>query len=168
MTIFAGDYTTTTLLAARGVTDADVCYGVVARVGGVLYRAASVGTAISNWKRIPVSGAWTGAAVAGTNVASIGNVTGVYSVIGDTVFLSGAVASVDPTAGAPTATDFDLPIPIASDFAAATDAHGIAMGSVFTAGVVTADATDNRLTVTGSFSANTTISIYVNAAYTLL
>jgi hypothetical protein len=166
--MFVGDFLTTTLRNARGVTDADIQHYAIARVGGVLYRAVAPGTTSASWQRVPAAGAWTGAAVAGTNVASIGSVTGVYHVIGDYVFLSGAVASVDPTAGAPTATDFEVPIPVASNFAATTDAHGIAMGSVFTAGVVTGSVANDRIVVTGSFSANTTISIHINAAYTLL
>jgi hypothetical protein len=166
--MFVGDFTTTTLRNARGVTDADVQNYAICRVGGVLYRAVTEGTTSASWLRLPSSGAWTGAAVAGTNVATIGAVVGTYHIIGDVVSLSGAVASVDPTAGAPTATDFEVPIPIASNFAATTDAHGSARGSVFTAGVVTGSTANNRLVVTGSFSANTTISIYVNASYTLL
>jgi hypothetical protein len=151
--MFVGDFTTTTLRNARGVTDADVQNYAICRVGGVLYRAVTEGTTSASWLRLPSSGAWTGAAVAGTNVATIGAVVGTYHIIGDVVSLSGAVASV---------------VPIASNFAATTDAHGIAMGSVFTAGVVTGSTANNRLVVTGSFSANTTISIYVNASYTLL
>jgi hypothetical protein len=166
--MFIGYFTTTTLRNARGVTQADVDHRVTCCVTGVYYEAVSTGTTSASWKRIASAGAWTGAGVAGTNVASIGSVIGTYHVIGDQVFLSGAVASVDPTAGAPTATDFEIPIPIASNFAATTDAHGIAMGSVFTAGVVTGSIANNRLVVTGSFSANTTISVYVNASYTLL
>jgi hypothetical protein len=166
--MFIGYFTTTTTRNARGATQADVDQRATCCVAGVYYEAVAAGTTSSCWKRIASSGAWTGAGVAGTNVASIGSVTGTYLVIGDQVHLNGAVASVDPTAGAPTATDFEIPIPIASNFAATTDAHGLAIGSVFTGGIVTGSVANDRLVIAGSFSANTTISIYISAAYTLL
>jgi hypothetical protein len=166
--MFLGYFTSTTTRNARGVTTADVEQRATCIVGGVMYEAILAGTTSACWRRVAAAGAWTGDGVAGTNVAGIGAVIGAYHVIGTQVFLSGAVASVNPTAGAPTATDFELPIPIASNFAATTDAHGIAMGSVFTAGVVTGSIANDRIVVTGSFSADTTISIYVNASYTLL
>lgn len=165
--MFVGDFLTTTLRNARGVTDADIVHGAICRVAGTLYRAAAVGTSDSSWQRIPNAGAWTGAAVAGTNIAAIGNVTGTYQVIGDYVHLSGSVAGVDPTAGAPTASDFEVPIPIASDFAATTDAGGVAGSAVFY-GAVSGSVANDRLVVSGTHTANTTGAVGISASYTIL
>lgn len=126
---------------------------------------ASDGAAI--WIEIPKTGAWAGAVVAGTNVATAGTCTGSYIRIGTRVFLFGNIASVDPTAGAPTATDFTVALPIASNFAATTDANGVACGTDFT-GVVAGSIAGDVLTVTGQFRANTTTPVGITASYTIL
>jgi hypothetical protein len=126
------------------------------------------------WRQISISqlgtvtaGAWAGAVVAGTNVASAGTCTGSYLRVGARVFLWGNIASVDPTAGAPTATDFTVALPIASNFAATTDANGTACGTDFT-GVVTGSVAGDVLVVTGQFRANTTTDVGITASYTIL
>jgi hypothetical protein len=127
---------------------------------------ATDGAAI--WVEIPKTGAWAGACVAGTNVASItAACTGSYIRIGTRVFLFGNVAAVDPTAGAPTATDFTVALPIASNIGAIADANGVAAGTEFT-GVCSGSVADNVLVVTGVFRANTTTNVGITASYTII
>jgi hypothetical protein len=165
--MYLGQFASTTARNAVGTTEGDVQQRNTCSIAGTYYEAVAVGVTSSCWKRIASSGAWTGAAVAGTNIASIGNVTGTYLIVGDQVHLSGSVASVDPTAGAPTASDFEVPIPVASNFAATTDAGGTAASAVFY-GAASGSIANDRLVVAGTHTANTTGTIGITASYTIL
>jgi hypothetical protein len=126
-----------------------------------------VGTGVATVNNY-VAGAWSGAGVAGTN-CTVGSVTGSYIRMGDRVVCSGAVASVNPTAAGPTATDFELPLPVASNFAATTDASGVATSaSAFEFGIVTGSVANDRLVVNLSAVADTTQSVYVFATYAVI
>jgi hypothetical protein len=133
----------------------------------ILYTCLDASDGAAVWQAVPRTGAWAGAVVAGTNVAAIGACTGSYIRIGTRVFLFGNVASVDPTAGAPTATDFTVALPIASNFAATTDANGVANGTDFT-GNVTGVIADDVLKINGQFRANTTTDVGIVASYTII
>lgn len=133
---------------------------------------ASDGAAV--WRQISFSqlgtfttGAWAGAVVAGTNIAAIGACTGSYIRIGSRVFLFGEVAGVDPTAGAPTASDFTVALPIASNFAATTDANGVAAGVAFY-GYCSGSVAGDVLVVSGTHTANTTGTVGIHASYTII
>jgi hypothetical protein len=116
-----------------------------------------------------VAGAWSDTAVAGTNVAGIGTVTGHYIRVGDRVHFAGEVASVNPTAAAPSATDFEIPLPVASNFGATTDASGCATSaSAFEFGTVTASVANNTLVVNCSAVADTTQSVFVTGSYKVI
>jgi hypothetical protein len=115
-----------------------------------------------------VAGAWSGAAVAGTNCA-VGSVTGNYIRIGDRVFFSGAVASVNPTAAVPTATDFEVPIPVASNFTATTEASGSGSStSAFSNIVITSSIANDRLVVNCSAVVDATESVHLVGSYVVL
>lgn len=87
----------------------------------------------------------TSSSVSGGTVLTIEQF--MYSRTGNTVTFSGYV-SVDPTA-AGVAMDFNLTIPIASNFATEFDAAGVANAALsdFSNGQVYADATNDRITV---------------------
>jgi len=131
----------------------------------ILYHCLDASDGAAVWQAVPRTGSWAGAVVAGTNVASAGANTGSYIRIGTRVFLFGNVASVDPTAAA--ATDFTVALPIASNFAATTNANGTACGTVFY-GNVTGSVAGDVLVVSGTFSANTTSDIGITASYTII
>jgi hypothetical protein len=158
--------------AAPAVTDdLDLGYKVGSMwwdtTNDILYHCLDASDGAAVWQSVPRTGAWAGAVVAGTNVAAIGACTGSYIRMGTRVFLFGNVASVDPTAGAPTATDFTVALPIASNFAATTNANGVACGTDFT-GVVTGSVAGDVLVVTGQFRANTTTDVGITASYTII
>jgi hypothetical protein len=126
---------------------------------------ATDGAAI--WVETPKTGAWAGAVVAGTNVAAVSTCSGSYIRIGARVFLFGNIAGVNPTAGAPTATDFTVALPIASNFGATIDANGVACGTDFT-GVVSGSVAGDVLVVTGIFRADVTTAVGITASYTII
>jgi hypothetical protein len=159
--------------AAPAVTD-DLDFGY--KVGSfwwdvtndILYTCLDATDGAAVWQAVPRTGAWAGATVAGTNVAAItAACTGSYIRFGTRVFLFGDVASVDPTAGAPTATDFTVALPIASNFAATANANGVANGTEFT-GVCSGSVAGDVLVVTGVFRANTTTNVGIVASYTII
>jgi hypothetical protein len=158
--------------AAPAVTDdADLGYKVGSRwydtTNDILYNCLDATDGAAVWQASPKVGTWAGAVVDGTNVASSGDCSGFYMRLGTRVFLFGNIASVDPTAGAPTATDFTVALPIASNFAAATDAGGVANGTDFT-GNVTAVVADDVLKINGQFRANTTTDVGIVAYYSII
>jgi hypothetical protein len=129
--------------------------------------ASAVSTYIATAQNI-VAGAWSGSGTNGTN-CTVGSVTGHYIRIGDRVHFAGAVASVNPTAAVPTATDFELPLPVASDFAATTDAAGTGTSaSAFSNIIVTGSIANNRLVVNCSAVVDTTESVYVSGSYVVI
>jgi hypothetical protein len=158
---------------APAVTDdLDLGYKVGSRwvdvTGDRLFTCIDATDGAAIWVETPKTGAWAGACVAGTNVASItAACTGSYIRIGTRVFLFGNVAAVDPTAGAPTATDFTVALPIASNIGAIADANGVAAGTEFT-GVCSGSVADNVLVVTGVFRANTTTNVGITASYVII
>ncbi len=71
---------------------------------------------------------------------------GWYTRVGNLVTFT-VRASVTHTAGAPTASTIDVSLPIASAFDAAADAGGVVGGVATITGAVTANTTDDRLTL---------------------
>jgi hypothetical protein len=158
--------------AAPAVTDdTDLGYKVGSSwwdtTNDILYKCLDASDGAAVWQAHPKVGTWAGAVVDGTNVASSGDCSGFYMRLGTRVFLWGNIASIDPTAGAPTATDFTVALPIASNFAATTDAGGVANGTDFT-GNVTAVIADDVLKVDGQFRANTTTDVGIVAYYSII
>lgn len=88
----------------------------------------------------------------GTNVAASTAGPMYYQRIGNIVTGSGTV-QIDPTA-ATTNTELGISLPIASDFAAISDACGTAGSAGVTFGVVLADVTNNRLILNFSTTAD--------------
>lgn len=85
-------------------------------------------------------GEWTPTITNGANVSTSTPHSGNYVRIGNKVMFSGQI-DVTPTLAA-TATDFEISLPIASNFTSIYDANGVNSGST---GAVAADATDDRL-----------------------
>lgn len=114
-------------------------------------------------------GSFTPTFTAGANCASAGTPVGRYSRVGNVVQFTILVPDVVCAAGAPTASAFDLSIPIASDFAAATDLVGVVTGENTTSGKASADVTNNRIDVTfaaiGGAASN---DIVVSGHYTVI
>jgi hypothetical protein len=72
---------------------------------------------------IIASGRWTPTITNGTNVASSTAFSCIYTRVGKVVTCSGRV-DITTTAGAPTATDFSITLPIASNLASSVDLQG--------------------------------------------
>lgn len=102
------------------------------------------------WKVIlTMSGTYTPTLTNTTNVAASA-VTGpfTYARNGDIVTVAGNI-TIDPTLAAPTATELGISLPIASNFAAATDASGSGTAQATnTVGSITANSTDDRVVIT--------------------
>jgi hypothetical protein len=96
----------------------------------------SVNTKVFNstiWTALSLfaEGTWSPTITEGTNVAASTTAVCQYTRIGARVICAGRV-NIDPTAGDPTATDFELSLPIASNFALVTDLSGTGTGSTTT------------------------------------
>ena len=75
------------------------------------------------------TGVWTPTLANGANVAASTSYEGMYAhIVGEglNVGIAAGRADIDPTAAAPTTTVLGIPPPIASDFTAVTDCHGVA------------------------------------------
>lgn len=91
------------------------------------------------------SGTWTPTGTAVSNLDSITPTVGPYLRIGDRVICGGLV-TLDFTAGGGTLTDFRLSLPVASNFAAATDAIGTGVPFANAVGIaIDADTTNDAL-----------------------
>lgn len=116
-----------------------------------------------------VGGAYTPTFTAGTNCASAGTPVGRFTRQGNIVEFTILVPDVVCAAGAPTASLFDLSLPVASDFAAATDLVGVVTGENTTSGKASADITNNRIDVSfaaiGGAASN---DIIVSGHYTVI
>ncbi|HMM68293.1 MAG TPA: hypothetical protein PKC03_15260 [Dokdonella sp.] len=113
------------------------------------------------------SGTWTPSVSAVTNVASSTAYLCRYSRVGNTVTVSGVV-DIDPTA-ADTGTIFDLTLPIASAFAAITNANGtFNTASASRGGVIYANATDARLRCSFTPQTASALQLYFVAQYVVI
>ncbi|MFO1301797.1 MAG: hypothetical protein U1F17_15780 [Burkholderiaceae bacterium] len=113
------------------------------------------------------SGTWTPSVSAVTNVASSTASLCRYSRVGNTVTVSGVV-DIDPTA-ADTGTIFDLTLPIASAFAAITNANGtFNTASASRGGVIYANATDARLRCSFTPQTASALQLYFVAQYVVI
>ena len=100
------------------------------------------------------NGTWTPTLTGVTNIGSSSANAGFWSRIGDVVTFS-VVINVTPTASGPTASQIDLSLPIASNFATAVQAAGTGVeGLNSQVGRIASDATNDRLTM--NFSAVST------------
>ncbi len=103
-------------------------------------------TASDTWDQITItSDVYTPTGTAITNIDSVTPGTFMYIRIGSTVHVTGSV-SVDATAGAGAATQYDLSLPIASNLG--TLAGHMTFNSPLEVGRVTADAANDRASVT--------------------
>lgn len=102
-----------------------------------------------------IAGTYTPTLSAGVNVAASTTRLTKYIRVGNAVMVSGEI-QIDPTAGAPTITTFELDLPVASDFSTVLQCSGSFTGTFYTQGGTI-----------GSSIANNTASFYymaVNAA----
>lgn len=114
--------------------------------GRVLNVDSTLGVLVEMLGTEPVSGGTTPTiTVTGNTTASTVPVM-LFQRVGNVVHFTGR-ASVSHTAGAPTASTFDVSLPIASLFDAAADAMGTVTGDQVTRGIITANTTDDRLTI---------------------
>lgn len=101
-----------------------------------------------------------------TNSAAATSAECQYSRVDDTVTVSGVIQH-DPTAAAPTATEFRVSLPIASDFGTATQCAGVGVryikaGPTFEPVAVEADTTNNE----ASFNYSATNAANGNLSFT--
>jgi hypothetical protein len=92
------------------------------------------------------SGTYTPTITVSGNTTASSVPVGWYTRVGNLVTFT-VRASVTHTAGAPTASTIDVSLPIASAFTAAADAGGVVGGVAPIEGAVTANTTDDRLTL---------------------
>lgn len=116
----------------------------------------------------PVLGApYTPTITAGTNTATPTAVVGWYLRIANTVFVGGR-CSISHTAGAPTASDFDVSLPVASALAAAGDLAGVASGPQVSLADVVANTTNDRAKVEYSIAATGAQTVSWQFSYTVI
>lgn len=131
---------------------------------GRLYLKRS-GTGNTGWVQIDrcESGTYTPTGTIVTNLDSVTPGLFFYQRVGDVVSGWGPV-TYDPTAGS--SCSFALSLPIASNFAAATDAAGVSNRAT---GEIAADSTNDRLSVLMSSNASTaSTTAYFSFAYRML
>jgi hypothetical protein len=91
----------------------------------------------------PIATTWTPTITNGTNVTASGTIDGTYTRTENVVAFS-FTASITHTAGAPTASDFEFTLPVASNIGATTDAIGHVTGSAVSLGRVTGSIANDR------------------------
>jgi hypothetical protein len=159
----------TTARNALAVTDGDVAAGAECRVlaDGITYKALRSGSGSACWSATsPIeTGTWAPTLVAVTNIDSVTASGSFYTRIGNIVH--GAIAgTLDCTAGA--AFEFAVPLPVASAFTQTYHAAGACNGNGITFGRVLSDATNDRLTVTGTASGGAATGFYLVFMYKVL
>jgi hypothetical protein len=113
-----------------------------------------------------VSGAFTPTFTAGTNTTAGGSMVGLFAKKGSVVEFS-IRGSITHTAGAPTASTFEVSLPIASDLAAAGDVIATVTGANVTVGHGTANTTDNRIVANYSIGATGAQVVTITGHYLL-
>lgn len=160
------DVYATTQATPEGVITAatgSLCVSVNASVTKLWLK--KTGTGNTGWVQIDrcESGTYTPTATIVTNLDSVTPGTFFYQRVGDVVAVFG-VAQVDPTASG--SIVFRLSLPVASNFAAASDAAGA--GQLF-ATFVQADATNDAAAVTApNNTATSAYSLYFSFSYRVL
>jgi hypothetical protein len=114
------------------------------------------------------AGTFTSTFTVGTNCTGAGTCVGKFIRQDDIVSVSIFAADVVCTAGAPTASVFDLSIPITSAFAAATDFIGTVTGQNVASGIATADTTNDRIDVNFSCTSAASNDVVVNGHFQIL
>lgn len=113
------------------------------------------------------SGSYTPTLVSGANVAALTANPCTYTRVGDVVSVSGRV-DVQATAGA-VLTVVGIPLPIASNFAAATDCNGTtACAGILQAGAVEADIVNDRASLRFIAQDTTSRGMIFNFSYVVI
>lgn len=105
----------------------------------------------------------------GTNT-TVGNATAFFTRVGALVTVFGTI-NIDPTAAAPTASDYLIALPIPSNLGATTDLAGVANSQVTTtsqSGQISADVTGNNAQVDFVARSTTAANHYFNFMYTII
>lgn len=132
--------------------------GLEADISGLTSDVANIDTRVDDIEAMGLNpgDTYTPTFTNGTNTTGAGTLVGSYVQLGDYVMFSIVVPDVVCTLGAPTASTFEVSLPVASDFAAVTDASGTVTGQNVAEGVLTASIANNRLVV--SFDATAAAS----------
>lgn len=137
--------------AAGRILDVSSTLGVLVEVGGAN----------------PVSGVYTPTFTSGTNTTAGASLVGFYSRVGNVVHFT-VRGSITHTAGSPTASTFELSLPITSDLAAAGDLAGVVTGANVTAGHLTAQTTNNTMQFNYSIGATGAQAVSASGSYLVL
>ena len=136
--------------------------------GTALHNNAGAVTGTTN--QYIASGTYTPTLTGVTNVDSVSSGTGIWIRVGNVVTLSGSF-SVNPTTSS-LATVVGISLPIASNFTAVTNCIGSAVVSpdmgVTNPGSVSADTTNDRMSISFAAVTDTAYTIYFNATYVIL
>jgi hypothetical protein len=111
-----------------------------------------------------VSGMYVPTFTSGTNTTAGASLIGYFSKQGPIVSYT-LRGSISHTGGAPTASTFELSLPIASAFDAAGDAGGCVTGANVTVGHVTAELTNNTLVANYSIGATGAQAVTLSGHY---
>lgn len=167
-----------TTLAVTVADIGELCYAVddqtVARSSGAAAAAYPVAGRIVDvdsdgvWVEVlgdgDVAGVWTPTFSTGTNTTAGGTLVGIYQRVGNVVSFS-ARGSITHTAGAPTASTFELSLPIKSLLDAAGDVVGNVTGANVTVGHLTAQTTNDTLVANYSIGATGAQVVTVSGHY---
>lgn len=127
------------------------------------------GAGVLSWKNPLDHGTYTPTLTNVTNVAASTAYTCQWMRVGSTVTVSGRVA-IDPTAGAPTATELGISLPVASNFASAEQCGGTAVSPTVAqeSAAILADAVNNRASLQYLASHTTNESFYFTFTYQVI
>lgn len=112
------------------------------------------------------SGTYVPTSSALSNMDAVTALTGIYSRVGNTVTV-GIRCAVNATAGG--VASFEVSLPVASNFAAVSDASGIAVtASGDGSGIVAGSVANNTLTISYTVVVTTAVTMTIQAIYTVI
>lgn len=114
------------------------------------------------------SGTFAPTFTAGTNTTGAGTPVGYFTRVGKIVSFTISVPDVVCTAGAPTASTFDVSLPIASNIAAVGDLVATVTGQNLASGIAIGDVTDNRIDVAFSCTFAASNDVVISGHYQIL
>lgn len=125
------------------------------------------GSGNTGWVQIDrcESGTWTPTATIVTNLDSVTPSESFYARIGDRVFWT-VTGAMDPTTASP--VNFRLSLPVASNFAATTDAQGVGVSQVYSASFVVADVTNDALSMWVTTSGTASTGYWASGSYEVI
>lgn len=134
--------------------------------GRVVAVDSALGVCVEIDGKSDVSGLYTPSFTAGTNTTAGASLVGFFQKLGGVVSYT-IRGTISHTAGAPTASTFEVSLPIASAFDDASDAAGVVTGANVSVGHVTAETNNDTLVANYSIGASGDHAVTLTGHYLL-